>query len=1791
MKLTRREDQDSFIKLDTFLQFIRSEKTPQELQRTAIFPKISNVLREVNKFGKLHVKENHCNGTDISVRSAFRFIFIHCNELFVLDQLSREICDVNFKNHFHNDRSCFHLYQRIVETNLCVSPVEKNEVVCRTLQLLYQSTFQEAGQWDKICWFEYHFSKSDYFCSSQDIEMQTVAKWDFFEKLMLVKKVADEWLQASKGYISLHNERLKAGRDADSVQLFAKVPHRPEIIDNDVQHFLDEYHPGTISASAIVHHTESRESNSFDLFLELHSIDISEPLEASLPMAIGVQMFSLHKVLLRDAVFLKPGSLNDYFQDKVLWKRFQLRDDYQTGKLSKQVVAKLSAEQGAFRPNAASVTDNVCPTCFPNAGFKQLNAKDFNIFQEWIWEVPPFIQILFGAFINKATLKSKTSQDDLKKYLRKKIEKMYFAFNILLNCQNKLHFSLLQEEFSKDLLLYHNNARSVFDLTSQAGITTSLRTVENFIAEAAREDKVYFSTYIKPHKLTYMTLQGLKEQFVTLRDCHVIVMLDNLVRLLHRSDPRPGESRTGQKCLLPITLQGLPKDSQEASLWHDNECNSPNDLSCLCKEKVPIKACDIREKIINLLPDEEVQWEKFQKLSVWACKDIWKFIPTSEWLSEHLNQLLLSSETQSDKCTDECVIEFSHNAVEDEDQQETLFDMLLDFQQSQEAESDDEANSSSLAELADDLGVSAILDTSDQSNVSNSMSGLTAGVAAIHLDQSGSSRNKENDPHLKSKAQIISQLKDFGFEKYTVESLLTLHPPPAVGRDDDLEKLHEILKDLMLKLGILETESVSKERMLIGVDYKIGKNLFALLKRDPVFHNFIPEFPPLHLRKSKINTFFSAYKESGIFQILMYMRDDNIKEWSKLAETAHIDDATRTIKRIGMGLQLAFFFSFIEFLPDAEAKQFILSLESQSASESCKQWHSRYVAFISEVAEKNATFALHKDWLDHCCEISAVYMAERLGGKDGYNLLLAAVKHSLHFSFLNGAGSYGPFCIDLLFEHYEAGSYNKNLKTTLFSTPIYDINRNMGCDTKREVGHKFALKAFTPGSSTESTTRKMSSLDDQYDSHAMIHLSTSNSDVFDSLGWNIKETDIKFAMRVASLVLRQNALKNVEDDVLYNMYTNPSPTMLSNNILDSKTKEVGEFLVYKYVKTSRKGIIGEVELPKQEDLSGPPQLVKRAFKCAGNTLKRTCRGAGGLEKTKYDLSKETLTKKTKRNVEVAQCLSSDLNTCQAMVTPAGQKHTKQKSVSVPQALKGLLKKAKTLTDLPHLKPPEDVICSTQSNIFLSSIKENVQFAVIEFAGVKFKGTKSSGQEYLDSIVQYILKPVIRHLTMLKEIVICEEKYGFTPDVFKDNTRQKRQSNSQSTVAHLRTSTEILSRDQWNIEAIRTTSLGKSLIGNYLARKLETLDLETVTNIEITVDSELYLEGCTCVSPFKCQCASKYAVPVVCKFGEKGLVDGPSKRANIKQRKGEAEMSVCDWVVEFLPQVLPGQAIVTLVTSGDIDAVVIQMFTLAKLWTDKDVVDRPTVYVILQKPGGKWDVYNITGILNLIQAAFGDPTFGCKLAVILCIGGNDFLPGFSGMSHSKLVNTFIEDENLSQGLLAINREDQMILQVDLFTEFVAALYQKTKTSQTFNEIREETIRKKRTKKSLSEQGTLVNHPRMWMPPKSAIEKLADLVQFQIFYLETVGRHDARLPVFNECPCISIVNGCVTYNFGDESHINTLEDLVPSVTDKAAMDMSKTVVKTPKKKQARKRLLKYTPQKGQNRKKNLTSTPKP
>ena len=55
-------------------------------------------------------------------------------------------------------------------------------------------------------------------------------------------------------------------------------------------------------------------------------------------------------------------------------------------------------------------------------------------------------------------------------------------------------------------------------------------------------------------------------------------------------------------------------------------------------------------------------------------------------------------------------------------------------------------------------------------------------------------------------------------------------------------------------------------------------------------------------------------------------------------------------------------------------------------------------------------------------------------------------------------------------------------------------------------------------------------------------------------------------------------------------------------------------------------------------------------------------------------------------------------------------------------------------------------------------------ATVEFAGVKFKTKATTGEEYLDNVKKGVIGRLMKPSSFpnLNRIVICEEKYSYTP---------------------------------------------------------------------------------------------------------------------------------------------------------------------------------------------------------------------------------------------------------------------------------------------------------------------------------------------------------------------------------------------------------------------------------------------
>lgn len=130
-----------------------------------------------------------------------------------------------------------------------------------------------------------------------------------------------------------------------------------------------------------------------------------------------------------------------------------------------------------------------------------------------------------------------------------------------------------------------------------------------------------------------------------------------------------------------------------------------------------------------------------------------------------------------------------------------------------------------------------------------------------------------------------------------------------------------------------------------------------------------------------------------------------------------------------------------------------------------------------------------------------------------------------------------------------------------------------------------------------------------------------------------------------------------------------------------------------------------------------------------------------------------------------------------------------------------------------------------------------------------------------------------------------------------------------------------------------------------------------------------------------------------------------------QSKGEAEMAQVDWLLDVRSELSTSMSACSILTSGDIDALPIHLFALLENWPEREGAYIHPVYVILQKPQKKMDIYNVTAIMTEIEKEFkNDNDIVKKISIVLCMGGNDFIPKFNSISHKKMLHLFVSTEH-------------------------------------------------------------------------------------------------------------------------------------------------------------------------------------
>ena len=159
----------------------------------------------------------------------------------------------------------------------------------------------------------------------------------------------------------------------------------------------------------------------------------------------------------------------------------------------------------------------------------------FYVEREWVLDVPLEEQIIFEVFLNRTTIEKRTN--DVNTCFKTKCVCMYALHDALLNLMNKNHFGIIQELNTSELMVNYHCLTDTFKMTHMMGISQGERHAEYQWNMRATDELKNYNYAIRKYPLKYDSGEGFVEQHVSLRNCFVFAMRDNLVTLTEKSNP------------------------------------------------------------------------------------------------------------------------------------------------------------------------------------------------------------------------------------------------------------------------------------------------------------------------------------------------------------------------------------------------------------------------------------------------------------------------------------------------------------------------------------------------------------------------------------------------------------------------------------------------------------------------------------------------------------------------------------------------------------------------------------------------------------------------------------------------------------------------------------------------------------------------------------------------------------------------------------------------------------------------------------------------------------------------------------------------------------------------------------------------------------------------------------------------------------------------------------------------------------------------------------------------------
>ena len=525
----------------------------------------------------------------------------------------------------------YDLYKKIAneyeESHAVINHLTDNVVLeekdIPTLLMIHAEHFQgQQNAWRRICLFEQQFylAHKTKLATYNTPEKMISEKVAFYQTCQDAYKLGSDMLRASQDTMVRRIQRKRVGAELqDEVHIYTHKTHMPTKIENDIIIKINRTNPGFFKEVICVDSDRSKELNSIYIYMSCASTS-TQTQQTDVAKHIYYVCSTKHGIQQAEVIFYLADTFDEHAGKM---DRFEIRDNvikgqYDSKELSHHVVLHDDMEVIEDHEEELQYQASNCLKCFGDlSNIKPLHMKTFDVCSEWLFDMPAPMQYLLYPFINATSLKvSKTKSA----FVQGKIGRLYGLYDTLLNISNFKYHGIQQETTSVQMTMNYRSVNTLFKLTSDAGASQSLDKAEASLKERSNPEKLYHDAYLRYYDLQYETDAGVVINQVRMRDTYPMLRLDNLVRWRLNDDPNPGESRSKQMSTLPVSLEGLPRDSAIVNTWHDpNICNDLE--TCNCKLAIPLGKLDVKRVLLELSPEDAGAMSRFQKLVSWGFID------------------------------------------------------------------------------------------------------------------------------------------------------------------------------------------------------------------------------------------------------------------------------------------------------------------------------------------------------------------------------------------------------------------------------------------------------------------------------------------------------------------------------------------------------------------------------------------------------------------------------------------------------------------------------------------------------------------------------------------------------------------------------------------------------------------------------------------------------------------------------------------------------------------------------------------------------------------------------------------------------------------------------------------------------------------------------------------------------------------------------------------------------------------------------------------------------------------